>query len=316
VFRNFPEIDTPAFVVKAVNRHDKSFNVGIVMDDDKPPLFTMLAGPAMQPWYLSSDAALLNTAKNNRIRVEREYLAPNGHLLKEVKVEAKKLIQGSQNHFGEPDIIIDEKDLEKAKKKTFLQLFQENIKGFDESAMTIFTHDATPNKIEYWYLVHGEPVIVSVDGENLNTAYSPFTFQDFKNYLTSHTAEDIRGIEIINRFEFVLVEITTRSGRGPTLMVNTPGMYLYKPLALSWAEQFYKPRYTVNDTTKHLPDTRSTIDWEPNVITDKNGNATVSFYAADRPGTYTIIMEGTDGNGNLGYKMEKIIVSKHKTGAK
>jgi hypothetical protein len=57
VFRNFPEIDTPAFVIKAVNRHDKSFNAVIVMDDDKSPLYAMASGPAIQSWYLSCDTA-------------------------------------------------------------------------------------------------------------------------------------------------------------------------------------------------------------------------------------------------------------------
>ncbi len=130
VFRNFPEIDTPAFVIKAVNRHDKSFNVGIVMDDDKPPLYAMAAGPAIQPWYLSSDTALLNTAKNNRTRIEQEYLAPNGHLLKEVKILAKKIVKGSQNlnGAGNADLVLDEKDMIKAGKKSWLDMFEEKYK--------------------------------------------------------------------------------------------------------------------------------------------------------------------------------------------
>jgi hypothetical protein len=65
-----------------------------------------------------------------------------------------------------------------------------------------------------------------------------------------------------------------------------------------------------------LPDTRSTIDWEPNVITGPNGKATLSFYAADKPATYTVVIEGSDGNGNIGYKLEKITISKQKTDTK
>jgi hypothetical protein len=61
-----------------------------------------------------------------------------------------------------------------------------------------------------------------------------------------------------------------------------------------------------------LPDLRSTIHWEPNITTDANGEAIVSFYTADKPSIYTIIMEGTDMNGNLGYKTEKIIIDKPK----
>src|ERR1700730_10128708 len=78
------------------------------------------------------------------------------------------------------------------------------------------------------------------------------------------------------------VEITTRSGHGPVID-NTPGIYLYKPLPLSWPKQFYKPKYTIKDTAKHLPDLRSTIDWEPNITTDRNGEAKLWFYTADQP---------------------------------
>jgi hypothetical protein len=58
-------------------------------------------------------------------------------------------------------------------------------------------------------------------------------------------------------------------------------------------------------------DLRSTIHWEPNLITDENGKATVSFFSADKPADYTVIMEGTDLEGNIGYGRQKIkVVSK------
>ena len=75
-FRNFPEIDTPSFIIKAVNRHEKSFNVAIKMDDAAAPPFFVSKDPTLQPWYINSDTSLLNTAKNNRIRFEGPYLAP------------------------------------------------------------------------------------------------------------------------------------------------------------------------------------------------------------------------------------------------
>jgi len=111
--------------------------------------------------------------------------------------------------------------------------------------------------------------------------------------------------------DLAFVEITTRSGRGP-IIDNTPGIYLYKPLAMSWPVQFYKPKYRVKDSVEHLPDLRSTINWEPNIITDANGEAKVWFYAAGKPATYTVIIEGTDMNGGLGYKTGKITIGTKK----
>jgi hypothetical protein len=325
-FRNFPVIDTPAFIIKAVNRHDKSFNVGIVMNDGRPPMFASLTGPAMQPWYVSSDTALLNSAKNTRIRIEQQYLDPNSHLLKEVKITAKKFVKNSQNLNGpgNADLVFDEKDMVKAAKKSWLQLFQEKIPGFRLGTwVNRFTH--FPQNL---YYINDQILFLVVDGESYSSKYI-FTgdvlnyFIDFDNYLKFQNAEDIKGMEVMSsskyaskysvRFdlpllEYTFVEITTRSGKGPLLPVNTPGVYLYKPLPLSQPKQFYKPRYALNDTAKHLSDTRSTIDWEPNIETDKNGQAVISFFAADKPTSYTLIVEGIDMNGNLGYRLKKLVI--------
>jgi hypothetical protein len=208
-----------------------------------------------------------------------------------------------------------------------------------------------PGRFFPWLFVDDKPIKFIIDGIpfgvniKIRDLGSP-NIKDIEGYLQSHNAEDIKGIEVnssskysssyferylpvdwpdrippldwksrLSAFDFSFIEITTRSGKGP-VTENTPGMYLYKPLPLGWPKQFYKPRYAVNDTTKHLPDTRSTIDWEPNVVTNKNGQATVSFYAADKPTVYTLIIEGSDGNGNIGYKMERITISKQKPDTK
>lgn len=67
------------------------------------------------------------------------------------------------------------------------------------------------------------------------------------------------------------------------------------------AKQFYRPRYTANSRDKGMgTDLRLTLHWEPNVITDATGKATVSFFSADRSAGYTVIIEGADMKGQLG----------------
>lgn len=79
-------------------------------------------------------------------------------------------------------------------------------------------------------------------------------------------------------------------------------------------KQFYCPKYTVKNSNQGIgTDMRSTIHWEPYLKTDENGKANVSFYSADNPGTYTIILEGSDMNGNIGfYRRQLIIIAKNK----
>ena len=47
-------------------------------------------------------------------------------------------------------------------------------------------------------------------------------------------------------------------------------------------------------------DLRSTIYWNPKVLTDATGGLSFEFYNAEGKGTYKAVIEGVDKNGNLG----------------
>jgi hypothetical protein len=158
-------------------------------------------------------------------------------------------------------------------------------------------------------------------------------YQYIKGILDYFTAKDIIGIEFMSsakyvanyntdfeRYrermvpgrtnEFAYIEITTRAGKGP-FMHAVPGTYLQRSLGFTLPKQFYSPKYNINNSNLAIgTDMRSTLHWEPNVITDKDGKATVSFFSADKISPYTVIVEGTDMNGNLGYKKQVIGLAK------
>ncbi|AYL97863.1 hypothetical protein [Mucilaginibacter celer] len=197
--------------------------------------------------------------------------------------------------------------------------------------------EAIPPNI-VWYMVGRQPIKLIVDGVAFGTVFiNPYidhriSFNDLKNYLQTHDAEDIKGMEVITsgkyadnyfrRFvsadwkstlssgDFTFIELTTRTGQGPILQ-STPGRYLYKPMALSLPARFYSPRYAVKDKAKHPADLRSTMYWEPNINTTADGKASLSFYTGDKPSTYTYIIEGTNIDGSLGYRYGKIKVNDH-----
>nr|WP_294796119.1 hypothetical protein [uncultured Mucilaginibacter sp.] len=192
----------------------------------------------------------------------------------------------------------------------------------------------------YGYALRNQEVHFVIDGIDVDNFYNDMMEvppNDTKRHyfikplLEYFTTEDITGIEIMLNgkytaaynadFEtykervvagrsnsFAYIEITTRAKKGPFMQV-TPGTYLYKTLPFSLAKQFYNPKYTVKNKTTGLgTDLRSTIFWEPNVITDKEGKATVSFYSADKAANYTVLTEGTDISGQLGFGIQKITV--------
>jgi len=198
VFDHFPRVDTPIFVVKAVNKNGKSFNVSITIDEEKSPEFTKANLPSMVPWYVNGDTALFNYTRNNTLLRQQDYFPSGGHILKEVKIFAKKIVKGSQNLNGPggADVVIDEKALEKAKKKNWLQLLEENVKSFRE--VDTLLHNP------HWYYMQFKKVFLIVDGILLNDVYQPLDFLSFKTYLQSHNAEDIKGIEVMSSNAFVV----------------------------------------------------------------------------------------------------------------
>jgi hypothetical protein len=349
IFSNIMLTDTPAYILQTRNKNGKSFNVDIEVDEFKPPVFTSNV-ESIVPWYINNDSSLMNYVKNNIKAKEQERSKGGGRVLKEVIISAKKIVKGSQNPNGpgNADIVIDEKDLEKAGKKSFLQLLQEKVPGFrqgyfdmddrplhtppkviEDRILYAFVIDGEElKKSQDWYFINGKAIKFIIDGIPLYKIF-PINlpaFNDITNYLQSHSAEDIKGIEVnfsakygsryvpiqyaetVPTFDVAFVEITTRSGHGPAIS-NTPGLYLYRPIPFSFPRKFYSPKYTVKDRTTAAKDYRSTILWEPNLVTDKDGNATISFYTADKKGAYTITIEGTDFNGNVGSRRSKINVN-------
>lgn len=334
IFKGLYPVDTAIFKLQARNKNGKEMNVKIKMDEFAPPAFEL--PPFTTPWYLNTDSILLNNLKTKIAEnMALSYYRGEGNVLKEAIIKAKKIIPGSKNlnGRGEADQIIDEEELVKANKMTLEELLVQKIKGFQ-----IFG----PGKVEFTpYVIYRNKVSLIFDGFNLNYFYTGRTNKEryffMKQYLDYFTAEDITGIEVMYNLKYIknynleyynsggieemrqppaphapiaYLEITTRSKKGPFMQV-TPGTYLYKTLAFSIAKQFYSPKYTVKSKTTAVgTDLRSTIFWDANVTTDKDGKATVSFYSADRAADYNVILEGSDMNGQFGYKKQKVTVAR------
>jgi hypothetical protein len=325
VFKGFLPVDTAAFMIQARNKKGKSLNVLVNVDEFKAPVFTQ-APQLPGPWYVNTDTLLLNNINEHHIQKRaEEKLQGLGHVLKEVKIRDKKVIKDSKNlnGDGQSDQVLNEEDINKLGKMTLSQLLEKSIKGYHSGYL--------PKDPRLHHMIFDEWVQFVFDGMFIGRFYSPPPFRepnDYYNYeqdyLDYYTAEDIKGIEVmfnpsyadnyISTFfsprqigsPWAFIEITTRSGHGP-FMRKTLGTYLYKPLAATLPKKFYSPRNAPKSLINGT-DLRSTIHWEPDVITDSLGRAHVSFFTADKAAHYTILLDGIDLNGDIGYQRQGITV--------
>lgn len=319
-FTGFAPIDTAAFVIQARRKGGSSFNIGVSVDEFTPPVFKS-EQRQVTPWYVNSDTLLLHNRDGKLSQqLAEEKIQGTGTMLREVTIKDKKVIKDSKNLNGPggADFILDEKDMEKGGKLSLYAFLQKKFSDFHrELKPNLNGGPDTPI-----YFLKNHLVNFVIDGVFIDRLELPVDL-----YMDYFTAEDIKGIEIMKTAKYavaynpdfikietmakernvpIYLEITTYSGNGAFLK-NVPGVAIYKPLPFTLPKQFYRPRYAAGSPINGT-DQRSTIHWEPNIVTDSAGCATVSFYSADKPGTYTVTVQGMDMNGQLGYAQRKIVV--------
>lgn len=82
-------------------------------------------------------------------------------------------------------------------------------------------------------------------------------------------------------------------------MIPKNNIITYSPLGYAKEREFYMPKYlpSVNYPNNDL---RTTIYWNPKAITDEKGTVSFEFFNADGRGSYRVVVEGFDKNGNIG----------------
>ena len=70
---------------------------------------------------------------------------------------------------------------------------------------------------------------------------------------------------------------------------------------LQLQRKFYTPVYdTEAQRSSRIPDFRTALYWQPDIITNEQGKCNVSFYTSDKPGKYMGIIQGITANGETG----------------
>jgi hypothetical protein len=319
-FNNLPVFDTIAYTLRVNNKKGKASTADIHLNTFTPAKVED-NGIRPMPWFVHlTDSLMLGYF--NRPQPERvpgiDMKQIKGTLLKEVNIKERKPYVKAGGMTGSLVKEITETELVDAGKMTLYDLLSHKLSGFGLSALYKESTFGKPMMHDTPALVRGIDMIydIIVDGLSSNVM-SGSTFStivdvpkgdvramiDLMRYIGADDVKDIKIADGLRTF----ITVTTRSGNSYYTRTS-PNVVAYRPVPYCFPRQFYRPRYTVNSATPVEP--RPTIHWEPNLITDKNGKATLSFYAADKPGTYTVTIEGTDMNGNFGYQMSKIVISK------
>ncbi|MGE8429430.1 MAG: TonB-dependent receptor plug domain-containing protein [Sphingobacterium sp.] len=106
-----------------------------------------------------------------------------------------------------------------------------------------------------------------------------------------------------------VIVITSKSGDAISSSYTPTGILTITPKGLYVPRTFFKPQYDATIQNKITRDLRTTIAWEPNLITPKDGKTHFEFLTSDEPGTYKLTVEGISMDGKIAH-LEYLIAVK------
>ncbi|SDJ28690.1 hypothetical protein SAMN04487898_102173 [Pedobacter sp. ok626] len=136
--------------------------------------------------------------------------------------------------------------------------------------------------------------------------------------LASVQSSEVENVEVFTKDELgtvnrmyntngVLVINTKKAPKGTKMsmeefkkLIPDPSVLKIRPKGYSKQREFYSPKYVNAAATYNFNDLRSTIYWNPKVMTTADGGLSLEYYNADGKGTYKAVIEGVDKNGNVG----------------
>jgi hypothetical protein len=246
-----------------------------------------------------------------------------GNVLKEVKIKSKKIIKGSRSPYGlgNADLAFDEQEIKQSGVTNLYELLRQKIPGF-KVINDYHEMGGKPTIRVGMYVVDLLASDLMADGrtisllptDSLRSVFVPA--QALIDALSEYPVSLFRGLEVTydpkktlnyRAYYFAKIELTTFKGIGRPQDAY-PGIVHYRPLPIDYPKEFYNPKY--NAKTKSIePDYRATLYWKPNINTDQNGKAKVSFYTSDIKGKYTVNVAGIDETGGIGDAVIKLNIA-------
>lgn len=298
---NFDEMsfgDSTSFIVQARTSKEKK-NIQIDLDRIPNQLVTsnkntgdieVNVNTKLMPYLTNSD-------KYFDEQLKRGFLNRTV-MLKEVKIIEKKSLSPNSRNLNGPgraDQVITAKELENSfSLSMFLQARAPGVSV--RGGLAVSNRNS------------GQMAIV-LDGMKMS---NDFLLDDINVY-------DIESVEILRSIGNTtiygmdglngVIVITTKIGAGTSNNYPgyTPGIITYLPKGYYAVRQFYSPKYDVQPDNK--PDYRTTVYWNPHLVTDPSGETKFNYFNTDQSGNYRVVIEGIDAEGNLARKVFTYLVN-------
>jgi TonB-dependent SusC/RagA subfamily outer membrane receptor len=276
-------------VISATNKNNRSQG-WISLDSlfSLPP--NVLYSPIYKNELQNSEASEFKQEVIRKYNILKKYHLTDTIPLNEVVIQANRPAQAAEDdHFrlyGTPDYSLTVTDQYSSYRDVF-QLIQGRVAGlsiigmYPSISFSMRGSQGTP-----LFLLDGMPVDIDV--------------------IASVPVPDIDKVEVLKDGASLAI-FGSRGGNGViSVFTKTGHPGSMKPVFHSinqnvngfyQARTFYAPKYDIKKPEQEKPDLRTTVYWEPNIITDNQGNAFVSFFNSDDKDVVSIQVEGISESG-------------------
>ena len=150
---------------------------------------------------------------------------------------------------------------------------------------------------------YNENVMVLIDGIPLTDHNKIFSYDPYK----------IKKLDVVTR-RFVLgsanvggvASFETYGGRFDAFELD-PSVIMVDYEGLQLQRRFYSPDYNLTNNTR-IPDFRSTLFWEPNIVQSSSEQINLSFFTGDQKGRFRVVIEGLTDSGRIVRAEKEIVV--------
>lgn len=282
--------------------------------------------PLISSWKVYKRLNIANANSPQRVFTQFE-VDKDATLLEEVTITGRRIeeppTEVQHKIFGKPDHVVKGETLVNSGTTNLAAALQGKVPG-------VIITSAIGNKGSTYkinirgissILLNTEPLVL-IDGVPVGGSAGTQTIRDGSGKIIElgkmgDTAGD--RLAMIDPNMVDRIEVTTRvnslygdAGRNGVIAIFTKAgstnrlsnlqdlktVDVYKMSGYSTPREFKSPDYDSPTLDKEKPDYRSTIYWNPQLNTDDiSGTCSVSFFAADLPGRYRIIVEGITETG-------------------
>ncbi len=249
-----------------------------------------------------------------RKKIEQSYkLQDESIILEELEFTGTRLTEIQQEvreEYGEPDIVIEGEAIREKEQNWSYGLYSVLKQSFLDKIII----ERRQNGNLRARITGSDITLVVIDGIPVLPHEYPMV-----QYIPPSEVKSFEIIECASSFPTLFLKVYKKpmpSGImcGGVIAIFThgeKGIYgTKKPVGLvhtsipvfSAPREFYAPKYDKPNLMEELPDLRTLLHWEPELLTNASGKTSTSFFNGDNVGEMLIVVEAVSGDGSIGYQ--------------